>query len=835
MAYRQVTISKLKKTITEVKPLGMNSTSIARDFRRYFNHTLGRDRNCKSIHYLYTALAYTQRDRLMERWKNTTYAYDETDCKRAFYLSLEFLMGRALGNAMLNLNTQNETTRAMHDLGIVQEEIAESEQDAGLGNGGLGRLAACFLDSCATLQLPVTGYGIRYQYGMFHQHIENGNQIEEPDHWLRDGNPWELERPEFTQRVNYGGRTERYQNDAGEFSVRWVDTNSVLAVPYDVPIPGYRNGTVNTLRLWHSAATDEFNLGEFNAGSYTESVASKNDAEHITMVLYPNDASENGKELRLRQQYFLASASLQDIIRSWISRHGKDFTHFAEKNHFQLNDTHPTCVAPELMRLLMDEHGMTWNQAWDITSNTVAYTNHTLLPEALEKWPVRMFSSLLPRLLEIILEINARYLKQVSQKWPGDTDRLRRMSIIEEGGEPQIRMAYLAIVASFSVNGVAALHSELLVQTLFRDFHELWPNKFNNKTNGVTQRRWLAWANPTLNTLINEKIGESWITELSDLSKLAAFADDKKFGEKWRKAKQVNKARLADLVEQDCGVVFNTNAMFDVQVKRIHEYKRQLLNILHVIHLYDRIKRGDTKNWTPRCILIGGKAAPGYVMAKNIIKLICNVAKVVNNDPAVSDLLKVAFIPNYRVTAMEIICPGTDLSEQVSTAGKEASGTGNMKFMMNGALTIGTLDGANIEMREEVGAENFFLFGLTAEEVESGRHRHDPNAIIEADKDIKQVMDMLTSGLFNQDEPNIFDPIIQSLTTNGDYWMTIADFRSYIDEQKRAAEAFRDQEGWTRMSILNTATSGKFSSDRTIKQYNDEIWELEQVKALPVT
>ncbi|MDX8385150.1 MAG: glycogen/starch/alpha-glucan phosphorylase, partial [Gallionella sp.] len=573
----------------------------------------------------------------------------------------------------------------------------------------------------------------------------------------------------------------------------------------------------------------------FNAGSYTESVASKNDAENITMVLYPNDSSENGKELRLRQQYFLASASLQDIISSWINRHGKDFSHFAEKNHFQLNDTHPTCVVPELMRLLMDEHQMGWDQAWEITSKTVAYTNHTLLPEALEKWPVRMFSSLLPRLLEIILEINARYLRQVSQQWPGDIDRLRRMSIIEEGGEAQIRMAYLAIVASFSVNGVAALHSELLVQTLFRDFHELWPNKFNNKTNGVTQRRWLAWANPTLNTLINDKIGESWITNLADLNKLAAFADDKKFGEKWRKAKQVNKTRLAELVEQDCGVVFKTNAMFDVQVKRIHEYKRQLLNILHVIHLYDRIKRGDIKDWTPRCVLIGGKAAPGYVMAKNIIKLICNVANTVNSDPAVGDLLKVAFIPNYCVTAMEIICPGTDLSEQVSTAGKEASGTGNMKFMMNGALTIGTLDGANIEMREEVGEENFFLFGLTAEEVESGRYLHDPNAIIEADEDIKQVMHLLSSGHFNQNEPNIFDPIIQSLTTNGDYWMTIADFRSYIDEQKRAAEAFRDQHSWTRMSILNTAASGKFSSDRTIKEYNDEIWKLEPVPALPVT
>jgi starch phosphorylase len=834
MAYKQVTTSQPKKYITKLAALAMNSTGIANDFRRYFSHTLGRDKNCQSLHYLYTALAYTQRDRLMERWKNTDYAYDETDCKRTFYLSLEFLMGRALGNAMLNLGTQDETTRAMHDLGIVLEEIADSEQDAGLGNGGLGRLAACFLDSCATLQLPVMGYGIRYEYGMFRQHIDNGNQVEEPDHWLRDGNSWELERPEFTQRISYGGRTERYQNQAGELRVRWVGAFAVLAVPYDVPIPGYRNGTVNTLRLWHAAATDEFDLDEFNAGSYAESVASKNNAEHITMVLYPNDASENGKELRLRQQYFLASASLQDIIRNWVHRHGKNFTNFAEKNHFQLNDTHPTCVVPELMRLLMDEHEMTWEQAWDITNNTVAYTNHTLLPEALEKWPVRMFGSLLPRLLEIIHEINARYLKQVSQQWPGDIDRLRRMSIIEEGGEPQIRMAYLAIVSSFSVNGVAALHTQLLEQTLFRDFYQMWPSKFNNKTNGVTQRRWLAWANPTLKTLINDKIGESWITNLGELSKLAAFAEDRKFGEKWRQAKQVNKTRLADLVEQDCGIVFKTSAMFDVQVKRIHEYKRQLLNILHVIHLYDRIKRGDTKDWTPRCVLLGGKAAPGYVMAKNIIKLVCNVAKIVNSDPAIGDLLKVAFFPNYRVTAMEIICPGTDLSEQVSTAGKEASGTGNMKFMMNGSLTIGTLDGANIEMREEVGEENFFLFGLTADEVESGRYLHNPNAIIEADEDIKRVMDLLSSGHFNQDEPNIFDPIIQSLTVGGDYWMTIADFRSYIDEQKRAAEAFRDQEGWTRMSILNTASSGKFSSDRTIKEYNDEIWELEPVQAFPV-
>jgi starch phosphorylase len=684
------------------------------------------------------------------------------------------------------------------------------------------------------LQLPVMGYGIRYEYGMFRQRIEGGNQIEEPDHWLRDGNPWELERPEFTQRVRYGGRTEYYNDYAGALRVRWVDAHAVFAVPYDVPVPGYQNGTVNTLRLWSSAATDEFDLGEFNAGSYTESVASKNKAEHITMVLYPNDSSENGKELRLRQQYFLASASLQDILRHWISHHGKNFAKFAAKNHFQLNDTHPTCVVPELMRLLMDEHGMSWDQAWAITSNTVAYTNHTLLPEALEKWSVRMFRSLLPRLLEIIFEINARFLAQVAQQWPGDINRARRMSIIEEGHEPQIRMAYLAIVASFSVNGVAALHSQLLEQTLFRDFYELWPKKFNNKTNGVTQRRWLAWANPSLSKLITDKIGDGWTTDLTQLRKLARYADDAAFRTQWRKTNQINKTRLAALVQQDCGVTFDTRALFDVQVKRIHEYKRQLLNVLHVIHLYDRIKRGDTADWTPRCVLIGGKAAPGYAMAKNIIKLVCNVANVINSDPAVGDLLKVAFIPNYRVTVMETICSGTDLSEQISTAGKEASGTGNMKFMMNGSLTIGTLDGANIEMREEVGAENFFLFGLTSEEVEAGRGRHNPNAIIEADEDLRRVMHLLGSGHFNQFEPYIFDPIINSLTSHGDYWMTTADFRSYVDTQQLAADAFRDQDKWTRMSILNTAASGKFSSDRTILEYNKDIWKLKPVKAFPV-
>jgi starch phosphorylase len=602
-----------------------------------------------------------------------------------------------------------------------------------------------------------------------------------------------------------------------------------MAMPHDMPIPGYRNGTVNTLRLWRAEATEEFDLSEFNAGSYTEAVAAKNAAEHITMVLYPNDASENGKELRLRQQYFLASASLQDVLRGWVATHGHDFSQFAEKNCFQLNDTHPTCAVPELMRLLMDEHGLGWDQAWAITTRTMAYTNHTLLPEALEKWSVSMFGRLLPRLLEIICEINARFMAEVALLYPGDIGRQRRMSIIEEGHDRQVRMAYLAVVASCSVNGVAELHSQLLKQHLFHDFYEMWPEKFNNKTNGVTPRRWLAWSNPALSQLIDEKIGEGWRTELSGLKNLSSFADDAAFQARWHAVKQSNKQRLAEMIEQDCGVTFDTAAIFDVQVKRIHEYKRQLLNVLHVIHLYDRIKRGDTADWTPRCVLIGGKAAPGYMMAKRIIKLVNAVARVVNGDPATKGKLRLAFLPDYRVSAMEVICAGTDLSEQVSTAGKEASGTGNMKFMMNGALTIGTLDGANIEIREEAGDDNFFLFGLTAEEVESTRGHYSPGAIIDGDADFHRVMELLKSGHFNLFEPGIFDPIIGAIYSPNDPWMTAADFRSYVDAQQRVAQAYKNREHWTRMSILNTAGSGKFSSDRTIEDYNREIWHLPKI------
>ncbi len=829
MIFEPLATSQPVPELTEFPSLGMTSHDLAVDFRRHFSITLGRDRFCMSRHYPYSALALVLRDRVMERWKHTREAYQQSDCRRAHYMSLEFLMGRALGNAMLNLGVEDEATAAVAEYGIDLEEIAEAEHDAGLGNGGLGRLAACFLDSCATLQLPVIGYGIRYEYGMFRQKIENGHQVEEPDHWLRNGNPWELERPEFMQRVKFGGRTEYYQDDHGVGHHRWVGTQDVLAVPYDVPVPGYKNGTVNTLRLWSAAATDEFDLDEFNAGDYSESVAAKNDAEHISMVLYPNDSSENGKELRLKQQYFLASASLQDVLRRWIRDHGKDFRTFADKNCFQLNDTHPTIAIAELMRQLLDEQRMDWDRAWGIVSRTMAYTNHTLLPEALERWPVRMFARLLPRLLEIIYEINARFLSEVARRWPGDTERLARMSIIEEGDEPQVRMAYLAIVGSYSINGVAELHSTLLKQGLFRDFYELWPQKFNNKTNGVTQRRWLAWCNGRQSELINSVIGDEWVVDLDQLARLLPFVEDAAFRARWREVKRANKARLATLVKSDCGVDFGLDAMFDVQVKRIHEYKRQLLNILHVIHLYDRIKRGDTDNWTPRCVLIGGKAAPGYAMAKRIIKLVNNVAQMVNSDDDVGHLLKVAFLPNYRVTAMEIICPGSDLSEQISTAGKEASGTGNMKFMMNGAVTIGTLDGANIEIREAVGEDNFFLFGLTADQVSELRGHYDPNAIIEQDGDLRRVMQLLESGHFNQFEPGLFDDIIQAIRSPHDPWLVAADFRSYIDAQQRAAEAYRDQDGWTRLSILNVAASGRFSTDRTMAEYNSEIWRLASV------
>ncbi|MGZ5056915.1 MAG: glycogen/starch/alpha-glucan phosphorylase [Methylobacter sp.] len=831
MPNKRFILSKPKSSITDVATLGVTKEDFIDDFKRYYVHSLGRDESSRSSpFYACEALSLSIRDRLMERWKATYKTYDKMDSRRVYYLSMEFLMGRTLSNAMLNLGVTDQSTQAMHDLGIEIEELVDRELDAGLGNGGLGRLAACFIDSCATLQLPVVGYGLRYEYGMFTQTIVNGEQVEKPDHWLRYGNVWEFERLEYSLRVKLGGHTEIQTDEQGNQRVCWISTHDVLAVPFDTPIPGYQNNTVNTLRLWKAVATEEFNLDEFNAGDYAESVASKVTAEHITMVLYPNDANENGKELRLRQQYFLASASLQDVLSHWVRQHGHDFSNFARKSCFQLNDTHPSIAIAELMRLLMDVHGLSWTAAWKITRQTMAYTNHTLLPEALEKWPVRLMQRLLPRLMEIIFEINAHFMSEVAAHWPGDKARLNRMSIIEEGEEQQVRMAYLAIVGSFSVNGVAQLHSQLLQQGLFRDFYELWPNKFNNKTNGVTPRRWLASCNPELAALITESIGDGWITHLDELKKLEPFAEDVQFRQRWRVIKQRAKQRLIEHKQQlQEDISLNPDALFDIQVKRIHEYKRQILNVLHVIHLYDRIKRGETLNWVSRCVLIGGKAAPGYAMAKRTIKLINNVAQVINSDPDVGDKLTLFFLPDYRVSGMEMICPAADLSEQISTAGKEASGTGNMKLMMNGALTIGTLDGANIEIREEVGDENFFLFGLTEEQIEARRPHYDPVAIIDQDDDLQRVMNLLESGHFNQFEPGIFDELIASIKSRYDPWMTIADFRSYIDAQKRVEAAYQDKEHWTRMSILNCANSGKFSTDRTINDYNEDIWKLDAV------
>jgi len=809
--------------------LGMDAASITADMRRHFNHTLGCDKHSISAHHVYEALVVALRDRLMERWKSTHYSYQDKKCKRTQYLSLEFLMGRSLGNTLLNLGIQEEVEKAVSTLGLQLDEVMEVERDAGLGNGGLGRLAACFVDSCATLQLPVMGHCIRYDYGIFRQRIEHGEQVEQPDHWLACGNPWELERMEFMQHIKFRGQVERVDNGDRGFRMRWTNTDDVLAVPYDIPIPGYRNGTVNTLRVWKAVAVEEFDLAQFNAGNYAEAVAGRMHAETISKVLYPNDASESGKELRLRQQYFLTSAALQDVMRRWRRDQGKDFASFAEKNCFQLNDTHPAVAVAELMRLLMDRHGMEWDPAWAITTRCMAYTNHTLLPEALERWPVRIFGELLPRILDIIFEINARFLSEVANRWPGDTERQSRMSIIEEGEDPQVRMAHLAIVGSFSVNGVAALHTKLLKEGLFKDFYELWPKKFNNKTNGVTPRRFLALANPGLSELITKTLGVGWEVDLTRLEDLRKKAEDPSFRRHWQEVKRRNKVRLAAMIERDCGIICDPDALFDVQVKRVHEYKRQLLNALHVIHLYDRIKRGDTSDWTPRCVFIGGKAAPGYWLAKRIIKFINNVAAVVNKDPAVGDLLKVAFIPNYRVSAMEVIAPGTDLSSQISTAGKEASGTGNMKFMMNGSITIGTLDGANVEILEEVGEENFFLFGLTEAEVAITRKVYDPEGIIREDEDLSRVMQLLDSAHFNQFEPGFFDAIIGSMRSPNDPWMTLADFRSFIDAQQQAAQVFRDQDRWTRMSIINTACCARFSSDRTIADYNRDIWKLDPV------
>jgi starch phosphorylase len=805
---------------------GMTVATLKRALADNLYYIQGKDENFATLYDYYMALAYTVRDRLVHRRIKTAQAYFEKDTKVVYYLSAEFLIGRLLLNNLINLGLYEQIRDVLKESGLSLDDLTEREEEPGLGNGGLGRLAACFMDSLSTLEIPAVGYGIRYEFGIFDQLIVDGWQVERPDNWLRFGNPWEIARPEYMVEVKFGGHTEGFTDPTGTYRVRWMPRITVLGTPYDTPVPGYGNNTVNTLRLWAARAGEDFDFHVFNAGDYTQAVADKTFSENISKVLYPNDHTPQGKELRLQQQYFFVSCSLQDIIRLYLRQHDT-FDAFPDKVAIQLNDTHPAIGIAELMRLLLDEYQLEWSQAWDITQRTFAYTNHTLLAEALEKWSVSLFGRLLPRHLEIIYEINYHFLNEVQSRYPGDAGKLTRMSLIEEGEDKKIRMAHLACVGSHTVNGVAALHTQLIQQELMRDFYELWPEKFQNKTNGITPRRWLLMSNPQLSNLITEKIGDRWITNLDELRQLEAFVDDPEFQERWRQIKYANKATLAEYISQNNGIEINVNSMFDVQIKRIHEYKRQLLCVLHVITLYNRIKANPHLDIVPRTVIFGGKAAPGYFMAKMFVKLINAVAEIVNNDPDVAGRIKVVFLANYSVSLGQFAYPAADLSEQISTAGKEASGTGNMKFALNGSLTIGTLDGANVEIREEVGAENFFLFGLTAQEVMDLKMKgYRPMDYYNSNRELKQVIDQLTSGFFSPREPALFMSIVNTLL-NHDEYMLLADYQSYVDCQERVSEAFRDKDNWTRMSILNVARMGKFSSDRTIADYCREIWQVE--------
>ena len=798
-------------------------------FKENLKYRLIKETDTATDYDRYLSLAYAVRDRLVENWMATQKSYRSNKVKRVYYLSLEFLMGRTLGNSVINLQVEDTVSKALEDLGMSLEEMRDIEMDAGLGNGGLGRLAACFMDSLATLQIPAYGYGIRYDYGIFHQKIVRGYQVEEPDEWLSRENPWEKARPEYTFRVRFGGKVVQRTNRTGKLVFDWVETEDVLAMAYDTPIPGYGNKTVNNLRLWSAKATEEFDLDFFNKGDYFAATSKKTETESISKVLYPNDNSLVGRELRLKQQYFFVSASIQDILRRFRREH-MDLNQMPEVIAIQMNDTHPTIAIPEFMRLMLDVEGIEWEKAWEMTKAIFGYTNHTLLPEALEKWPVSLFGRLFPRHLQIIQEINARLLKEVEEKHPGDTERVRRMSIFEEGTDPHIRMANLAIVGSHSTNGVSALHTELLKSNVVPDFYDLYPKRFNNKTNGITPRRWLLKCNPGLAQLITSRIGDKWVTDLSQLKKLEKYADDKKFQDEWREVKEFNKEKLVGLIAAEQRLAVNSSSLFDVQVKRLHEYKRQLLNALHVVALYRRIKANPSGSFVPRTVFFGGKAAPGYYQAKLIIKFINSIAEVINQDPQMKGRLMVVFLPNYRVSLAERVIPASDLSEQISTAGKEASGTGNMKFALNGALTIGTLDGANIEIGEEVGEENIFIFGLKANEVEKEKKEgYNPRAFYDKSPELKDALDLMAGGFFSPDNPGLFRPLYDSLI-NHDEYMLLADFDDYVECQDKVAELYKDQAKWTRMAILNVARMGKFSSDRTIQEYCDDIWRIKPAK-----
>jgi starch phosphorylase len=776
----------------------------------------------------YLALAYAVRDRMLQRWISTAAAYTAQGSRTVAYLSAEFLMGPHLGNNLLNLGIYESVREALTELGLNLEDLLAQEEEPGLGNGGLGRLAACLLDSMATEEIPSLGYGIRYEFGIFDQAIVDGWQVEKTDKWLRFGNPWEIARPEWAMQVRLGGHTEQYPDEGGCLRVRWVPAKVVLGVPYDTPILGYRTHTANTLRLFRAEAPESFDFAVFNRGDYYGAVDQKVRSENLTKVLYPNDEQLRGKALRLEQQYFLVACSLQDMLRI-LRVQCIPVTRWHEKFAVQLNDTHPAIAIAELMRLLVDEHGLGWDHAWQVTRQTFAYTNHTLLPEALERWPLEMFRSILPRHLEIIYEINARFLDEVRIRFFGDEARVVRMSLIDESGERYVRMAHLACVGSHAVNGVAALHSKLLQEDVLKDFYELWPAKFSSKTNGVTPRRWLALSNPRLTTLVSRSIGEDWIKDLGALRALEPLADDAGFRNDWRIVKRRNKSDFAKFVRHRTGVLIDPDSLYDVQVKRIHEYKRQHLNILHVIALYLRLKSNPGLAVYPRTFIFGGKAAPGYAMAKLIIRLVTAVAEVVNRDKGIGDRLKVVFLPNYNVSNGQRVYPAAELSEQISTAGKEASGTGNMKFSMNGALTVGTLDGANIELRDEVGADNFFLFGLATDAVaELTRQGYRPGDYVQADDELREVIALVRQGFFSRGDRELFRPLLDSLLHYDPYFV-LTDFASYAECQGRINEAYMDKEHWTRMSILNTARSSRFSSDRTVREYASEIWRVNPV------
>lgn len=811
-------------------PLGLDEASLKRSIANRLVYSVGKDAYTSKPRDWYFSLAYALRDRLMERWMETMRSYYRQDAKRVYYLSLEFLIGRTLYNSVLNMDVEEEARKALLSMGLDLEELRAQEPDAALGNGGLGRLAACFLDSMATLRLPGFGYGIRYEYGMFNQTIRSGRQLETPENWLRYGNPWEFPRSDVLYPVHFYGRVVEYRGENGRVRHHWVDTEDVMAMAYDTPVPGYHVNTVNNMRLWSAKSTREFDLNYFNEGDYIKAVEVKNRSENISRVLYPADTTDVGRELRLKQQFFFVSASLQDILHRYL-RHRTTFDELPDKIAIQLNDTHPSIAVAELMRLLIDLHHVDWDPAWAITRRVFSYTNHTLMPEALETWEVELIGRLLPRHLQIIYEINYRFLEEVRHKHPGDVGRVQRMSLIDERGERRVRMAHLAIVGSHKVNGVSQIHTDLMRETIFRDFDECYPERIINITNGVTPRRWINQANPLLSRLISSRIRHDWIGNLELIAHVEPFAVDAEFRAEFRAVKRANKQVLAGLIEHHLDIRVDPDSLFDVQVKRIHEYKRQLLNVLHVVTLYNQMRSGAGAERVPRTVIFGGKAAPGYTMAKLVIRLIHDVADVVNNDPAVHDRLKVVFIPNYDVSTAGDIIPAAELSEQISTVGTEASGTGNMKLGLNGALTIGTLDGANVEMRDAVGVDNFFLFGLDRAGLAGLQERgYDPRPYYENDPQLREVLEMIGGGFFSPGEQDRYRAIIDALLNQGDRYLLLADYADYMRAQRDVDLLYRDVEEWTRRSILNVARLGRFSSDRTIMEYAEKIWAVEKIE-----